>query len=148
MVTATRLTPDALVTALIGAAEADFLAAQLWPLDLALGDLAGRAPADGSLRFALDRMPQSTRGVGLCFTGLRETIHALVRRRLLVPGGSGWEAGYTVRPELAAQGRELARMLTPPERGALRKAGQALVAATSMASKKPAASLPSGSATI
>lgn len=143
----THLTPEALVCTIVGDAATDFLSAQLWPLDLALAKLDQTAP-DGSLRRTLGRMPHAAGRGGLRFSGLRGTLHALVRRGLLVPGGSGWEAGYSVAPELARDGQQLAATLTPAERAAIREAAQALVAATSMASKNPAASLPSGSVTI
>jgi hypothetical protein len=148
MTARTAITPEALVGALVGSADIEFLSAQLWPLDLAFAALADSAPAESSLHGALDRMPQATVRNGLRFTSLRAIIHALVRRGLLDPGGNGWNAGYVVAPELREQGLKLTASLTPVERRALRKAGQALVAATSMASKNPAASLPSGSSTI
>lgn len=148
MLPRTSLTPEALVGAIVGAVDADFLSAQLWPLDLALAALADAAPENGAVQRAIERMPQATIRNGLRFTGLRPTIHALVRRQLLRPGGEGWAAGYAVSPALRREGQTLAGSFTPSERRALRKAGQALLAATSMASKNPAASLPSGSATI
>jgi hypothetical protein len=148
MSTRTAITPEALVGALVGAVGVEFLSAQLWPLDLALSALADGVPAETPLGQTVDRMPQATVRNGLRFTSLRSIIHALVRRGLIDPGGNGWNAGYVVAPELRAQGLVLTDSLTPVERRALRKAGQALVAATSMASKNPAASLPSGSSVI
>jgi hypothetical protein len=133
MLSRTFVTPEALVGALAGAADADFLSAQLWPLDLALAALEEGAPADGALRCALARMPQSSVRNGVRFTTLRMTIHALTRRRLLMPGGSGWEAGYRVAPELVSEGRLLSASLDDAERRALRTAGYALLAATKMA---------------
>lgn len=148
MTSRTLLTPEALVGAVVAAADADFLSAQLWPLDLALVALHDGTTDESALHAALDRMPQASVRNGLRFTGLRPIIHALVRRGLLDPGGEGWSAGYTVAFELKRQGELLAGSLTPHDRRALRKAGQALVAATRMASKNPAASLPTGSDTI
>ena len=148
MISRTIITPEALVGALVGTADIEFLSAQLWPLDLALAALDDGVPAESALQVALDRMPQATVRNGLRFTSIRTIIHALVGRGLLDSGGKGWDAGYVIAPELREQGLILTASLTPVERRALQKAGQALVAATSMASKNPAASLPSGSSTI
>lgn len=148
MTSRTLLTPEALIEALVAAAKADFLSAQLWPLDLALATLAETVPTESALHGALNRMPQATVLNGLRFTSIRTIIHALVRRGLLDPGGNGWSAGYTVAPEMRRQGQMLSESLTLVERRALKEAGQALLAATSMASKNPSVSAPSGSVTI
>ena len=142
------VTPEAVVAALVASAPTDFLSAQLWPLDLAVGELHDGAPVNGALRRAVERMPQAEVRNGVRFTALRETIRTLVRQQLLVPRGSGWEAGYAVAPGLLREGRLLAGSLDRDERRLLLKAGQALLEATKMASKKPDASVPSGLVTI
>ena len=147
MAFSTSLTPDGLVTALLGAAEAEFLSAQLWPLDLALQAVEDASAWESELRLVLARMPQAAVRNGIRFTGIRSTLHGLVRRRLLVPSGSGWSAGYTVDARLVTEGRRLVETLDGRDERALVKAGQALRAATSMASKNPAPSA-MGSAAI
>jgi hypothetical protein len=142
------ITSEAVVTLLIGAGDVGHLSAQLWPLELALEDLEQGAEAESVLRRAVERMPQASVRNGLRFTGLRRTIHSLVQRRLLIPGGSGWEAGYAVSDQLRRDGRVLASAFGRRDQDALTEAAQALIAATRMASKNPAASAPSGSVTI
>ena len=144
----TAHTPEGLVSVMVGAGDMRFLAAQQWPLDLAFATLDRLAPTDSEIARALARMPQAEVAVGLRFLTLRRTIHALVLRGLLHPGGTGWGAGYTVSEQLRLDGVQLGRTLPGADYGAVKAAAQALVEATSMASKNPAASAPSGSAAI
>jgi hypothetical protein len=62
----------------------------------------------GSIARALERMPQSRRGHGIRFTGLRPTIRSLVGRGMLVPRGSGWDVGYVVTADLVERGKVVA----------------------------------------
>ena len=148
MAARTAHTPEGLVSVMVGVGDLHFLAAQLWPLDLAFATLDRLAPADSEIARAIARLPQSEFPIGLRFFGLRRTIHALVLRGLLQPGGTGRDAGYGVADRLRRDGAQLARTLPDHEHDAVKAAAQALVEATSMASKNPAACVPSGSVAI
>jgi hypothetical protein len=146
--THTALTPDAVLPLVLAAAGADFVPAQLWPLDTALVVL-DRETAEGSgIARALARMPQDRITTGQRFTGLRDSIHRLVASGALIPGGEGWDAGYAVLPGLIDQGCRMLSTLPLPEQAALRRAAQTFNEASRMLSKKSLASLPSGSARI
>lgn len=142
------LTPDAVLPLVLAAADADFVPAQLWPLDSALVVLDRETDEGSEVARALTRMPQARITTGQRFTGLRGAIHRLVATGAFVPGGEGWDAGYTVSPEFLKRGRTMLSTLPPPEQAALRRAAQTFNDASRMLSKKAAASLPSGSATI
>lgn len=144
----TALTPDAVLPLLLAAADADFVPAQLWPLDTALIVLDREISAESPVARALGRMPQARITTSQRFTGLRGSIHRLVAAGALVPGGEGWGAGYAVEPDLLDRGRAMIAVLSLPEQVALRRAGQTFRDASRMLSKKSAASLPSGSARI
>lgn len=133
---------------MVGVGDLRFLAAQQWPLDLAFSTLDRLAPSDSEIARAIARMPQAEVAVGLRFLNLRRTIHALVLRALLQPGGTGWGAGYNVMDQFRLDGAQLARTLPGRDYEVVGAAAQALVEATIMASKNPAASAPSGSAAI
>jgi hypothetical protein len=147
MATRTAITQEGVFPLLIAAGNIRFLSAQLWPLDLALVVLDREVPEESELRRALARMAQASTPNGQRFTGLRSSIHRLVARGALRPGGEGWDAGYTVEPEIADEGRRMLAALPQPDQAALRRAAQALSDATKMLSKNGAASA-SGSATI
>jgi hypothetical protein len=93
-------------------------------------------------------MPRALKPDGQQFVGLRAAIHRLVERGRLVPGGTGWDAGYAVAPEMREEGRQLLPAMRPSDRAALRIAAQALSDAARMISKNSAAARPRGSATI
>ena len=147
MATRAAITQEGVFPLLIGAGDIRFLSAQLWPLDLALVVLDREAPEQSELRRALARMPQASTPNGQRFTGLRSSIHRLAARGALMPGGEGWDAGYTVEPDIADEGRRMLAALPLPDQVALRRAAQALSDATNMVSKNGAASA-SGLATI
>jgi hypothetical protein len=148
MATRTAITQEGVFPLLIAAGNIPFLSAQLWPLDLALVVLDREAPEQSELRRALARMAQAASTPnGQRFTGLRSSIHRLVTRGALMPGGEGWNAGYTVEPEMRAEGSRVLASLGAPDQQALRRAAQALSDATKMVSKNGAA-WASGSATI
>lgn len=144
----TALTPDAVLPLLLAAANADFVPAQLWPLDTALAVLDRDTPEESAIAWALDRMPQARITTGQRFTGLRSSIHRLVASGALVPGGEGWDSGYAVASDFLGRGRAMLGTLPLAEQDALRRAGQAFNEASRMLSKKSAASLPSGLARI
>lgn len=144
----TALTPDAVLPLVLAAADADFVPAQLWPIDSALAVLDRETRDRSEIARALARMPQARITTGQRFTGLRDTIYRLVASGALVPGGEGWDAGYAVASEFLDRGRTMLVTLSLPEQAALRCAAQAFSDASRMLSKKSAASLPSGSARI
>jgi hypothetical protein len=93
-------------------------------------------------------MPQARVTTSQRFTGLHSLLCRLVDGGALVPGGEGWKAGYTVAPSFLNRGRQMLASLPPAEQAAMRRAGQVFSEASRMLSKKSAAALPSGSATI
>jgi hypothetical protein len=144
----TALIPDAVLPLLLATAGAEFVPAQLWPLDTALVVLDRETESDSEVARALSRMPQARITTGQRFTGLRGSIHRLVASGALIPGGEGWHAGYAVSPESLDGGRRMLATLPSADRDALRRAAQAFNEASRMLSKKSAASLPRGSARI
>lgn len=144
----TALTPDAVLPLLLAEGNINFLPAQLWPLDAALAVLVREAPDASPVTRAIGRMPQASRPNGQRFIGLRGSIHRLVANGMLTPGGTSWDAGYVVAPEMRARGSQMLTALSLPERAALRRAAQVLNDASRMLSKNAAASASSGSATI
>lgn len=144
----TSLTPDAVLPLLLAAADADFVPAQLWPLDTALVVLDRETLENSEIGHALRRMPQTRITIGQRFIGLRDLIHRLVRAGALVPSGGGWNAGYAVRPDFIDRGHRMLSGLPAQEQAALRHAGQTFSEASRMLSKKSAASLPNVPATI
>jgi hypothetical protein len=144
----TALTPDAVLPLLVAEGQIEFFSAHLWPLDAALVVLAREVPEDSHVKWALNRMPQASLPHGARFTGLRSSMHRLVATGMLTPSGTGWGAGYAVAAETRARGSEMLATLSLPERAGLARAAQTLTDASRMLSKNPAASAPSGSATI
>lgn len=144
----TALTPDAVLPLLLAVADADFVPAQLWPLDTALVVLDREVGKGSEISRALARMPQARVTTGQRFTGLRGSIHRLVASGALTPGGDGWDAGYSVSNDFLDRGRTMLATLPLPEQAGLRRAAQAFNEASRMLSKKSEASLPSGSARI
>jgi hypothetical protein len=142
------LTPESVLPLLLAAANADFIPAQLWPLDTALVVLDREKPKESEIGRALDRMPQVRITTGQRFTGLRSSMHRLAAAGALLPHGEGWAAGYAVDPDFLNRGRRMLATLPLPDQAALRCAAQALSDASRMLSKKSAASLPSGSGKI
>jgi hypothetical protein len=142
------ITPDALLPLVVAVDESDFIPAQPWALDLALVALAREVEPGSEIAMALARIPRSPRPDGQQFVGLRRIVHRLVERGRLIPGGTGWHAGYAVTKTMREEGAEIASALRVSDRAALAAAAQALRDATRMLSKNAAASRPRGSATI
>jgi hypothetical protein len=142
------LTPDALLPLLVTIEGTEFLPAPLWPLDLALVALAREVEPDSEIAGAFGRVPRASRPDGQQFVGLRQMIHRLVERGWLIPGGTGWDAGYSVASQMRKEGEEILGALRLSDRAALRVAAQVLSDAVRMLSKNAAASRPRGSATI
>jgi hypothetical protein len=146
--TGVAITPNIIVPLLLAVGEIRFVPAQLWPFDLALVALRREVERGSEIARAVERMPHANGPDGRQFVGLRAVLHRLVERGTLMPGGVGWDAGYTVEPQLHEEARRILPALRQSDRDALEVAAQALSEAAKMLSNNAPASAPRGSTTI
>jgi hypothetical protein len=142
----TALTSEAVVGVLCAAAGLSRLPARHWPLDAALEELAERVDARGDIGLALARMPR-TSGAGDRFPRIRPLLRQLVTLGLLVPYGSGSDAGFVIEGTWAEANAALLASLAESDRRALGEVAQRLCAMVTMASKNPVANGLAGSGT-
>jgi hypothetical protein len=140
------LTSESVIALLCAAADMHWLPAQHWPIDAALEELADAVPDDSEVGRALAQMPRSV-GPGDRFPRVRSLMRELVSLGLLIPGGTGWGAGFSVSEAWVTASESLLASLSKKEQDILEHVGQRLCAMVTMASKKPVASGLTGSGT-
>jgi hypothetical protein len=142
------MTRETLIGLLCAAAGLDRLPAQHWPLDAAMQYLERDIAENSAVWRTLARWPRVRTDPSFRYGELPALMRKLACLGLLTPEGTGWEAAFRLKPSWAAENRALLFRLTADERQSLRRAGQRLVAMTTMASKRPAAAVVSSDGTI
>jgi hypothetical protein len=130
---------ESLVALLALRAGLSHLPAATWPLEGALEMLRGRADESGVLCAALEQLPQRPLGPEERVAGVGQLVRELVATGRLMPEGTGWDARFRLSRAWLESHRELYVLLSADDRAALDRAGQQLVAMTTMLSKNAAA---------
>lgn len=136
-----EVTPVALIGLICAAGGIELVPARAWPVEAAIEQLRTSAPAGRVVRRAAQRW-SGTRCEGYGVAGVAAALRQLVAAGRAVPEGTGWDAGWRLRPEWLSAHEVLLSGLDTSERAAVLAAGQLAAEMSSRWSKKAVAAVP------